>query len=63
MYLVKYHGLHSQRLIVNQGRYLGYYYLFNSFNILLIKLNEACSVEGEILKPNCSAARILLVSR
>ena len=33
------------------------------FNILLIELNEACSVEEEVLKPNCSAAKILLVSK
>jgi len=42
IYLVKYHGLHSQRVFKNQGRYLRLFVL-NSFNIQLIKLKEACS--------------------
>jgi hypothetical protein len=47
-----------------EGRYLRLYFIFlNPFNILLIKLNEACVVEDEVLKPNSSVARILLVTR
>jgi hypothetical protein len=36
--------------------------LLSAFKISSLSLNEAFSVDEEVLKPNCSAAKILLVS-
>jgi predicted transcriptional regulator len=36
--------------------------LLRAFNISSISLQEALSVDEEILKPNCSSTKILLIS-